>query len=241
MIEIQTRRGPFKKSTKWFVQKPVRSDAYKLVQYNQCQHLEPIIGFHRTDFYTIVIDLGESDDGLLANCGKNTRYKINRAKREGVGFNLEDNLQHFANFYNTFAQQKSLAILQQKHLESLIPYLHVTKATLAGDDLVMHSYLVDKSIGKARLLHSASHFRQENKVVSKNTIGRANRFLHFEDIIYFKKLGYKIYDFGGYALNTNQKELQQINEFKEGFGGLILRESHYLSIPLYCLQIFNKN
>lgn len=241
MIEIQTRRGPVTKSTKWFCSQPDRSDAFRLVQYNQCQHIEPIRGFHRMDFHTIVVELSDSEDMLLGNCGKNTRYKINRARREGVCFALEKNLQNFATFFNTFAQQKSLTNLQEAQIDALAPHLHVTKAQLDGEVLVMHSYLIDTITRRARLLHSASHFRQENETISRNLIGRANRFLHFEDILYFKNLGYKIYDFGGYAINTMQKELQQINKFKEGFGRTIIKESHYLSAPLYCLRMLYKN
>lgn len=241
MIEIQTRRGPVKKSTKWFCSRPDWRDALKLVQYKQCQHLESVKGFHRMNFHTIFVDLGKTEASLLGNCGKNTRYKINRARREEVSFAVEENLQNFAKFFNTFAQQKSLTSLQKTNIEALSPHLHVTKAGCNGEDLVMHSYLVDTRLGRARLLHSASHFRQQSETFSRNFIGRANRFLHFEDMVHFKKLGLKIYDFGGYALNTKQKELQEINRFKEGFGGIVVQESHYLSTPLYCFHMLSRS
>jgi hypothetical protein len=236
MIEILTRKGPITKWTKWFSARPEKRDVLRLVQYNQCAHLEPAKGFRRLDFHTIVVALGQSEDALLGQCGKNTRYKINRARREGVCFALEKDLHHFAEFFITFACQKSLSSLTDTQLKALAPYLHVTKARLDGDDLVMHSYLVDKKLGRARLLHSASHFRQKNETYPRNFIGRANRYLHFEDMLHFKNLGLELYDFGGYAKNTQDPDLQQINSFKEGFGGSIVQESQYLSTPLYCLK-----
>jgi len=61
-------------------------------------------------------------------------------------------------------------------------------------------------------------------------VGMANRFLHFENIKYFKENGYKEYDFGGYAYNTQDKHLQNINAFKAAFGEYYL---NYYSYPLY--------
>lgn len=64
-------------------------------------------------------------------------------------------------------------------------------------------------------------------------VGMANRFLHFENIKYFKENGYEEYDFGGYAYNTQDKHLQNINAFKAAFGGVLSEQSDYYSYPLY--------
>ena len=67
-------------------------------------------------------------------------------------------------------------------------------------------------------------------------MGRANRFLHLEAIKLFKKDGYSLYDLGGYAKNTTDPVMIGINKFKDSFGGRLLEESHYLSLPLVALQ-----
>jgi len=81
------------------------------------------------------------------------------------------------------------------------------------------------------LLYSATTV---NSKVSKSEIGRANRFLHYEDIKYFKELGYRFYDLGGIAKDTQDDKLQGINKFKEGFGGELVRQYNYYS-PLYSI------
>jgi lipid II:glycine glycyltransferase (peptidoglycan interpeptide bridge formation enzyme) len=52
-------------------------------------------------------------------------------------------------------------------------------------------------------------------------------------MLYFKSLGAKKYDLGGYAVDDSNEERQQINEFKKGFGGEIVKEPNYMSYPLY--------
>ena len=47
------------------------------------------------------------------------------------------------------------------------------------------------------------------------------------DMIYFKKEGYAIYDFGGYAYGTNNPDLIGINNFKDQFGGELVEESNF--------------
>lgn len=48
-------------------------------------------------------------------------------------------------------------------------------------------------------------------------IARVNRALHYEDMIFFKNLGFKCYDFGGIAYQTKDKDKSGINAFKMAF------------------------
>jgi len=56
-------------------------------------------------------------------------------------------------------------------------------------------------------------------VKKRNLIGRANRWLHYQDMRRFKAKGFALYDFGGYAKDSGDVDLQRINQFKEGFRG----------------------
>ena len=47
-----------------------------------------------------------------------------------------------------------------------------------------------------RLLYSASHFRATSDSGERNRIGRANRLLHWHEIITLKDLGFELYDLG---------------------------------------------
>ena len=57
---------------------------------------------------------------------------------------------------------------------------------------------------------------------------------------YSKNEGMLIYDFGGYAPNTKDKDLQDINKFKDGFGGELKRESYYIPYPIWLLRKFKR-
>lgn len=73
--------------------------------------------------------------------------------------------------------------------------------------------------GRARLLHSASHFRNSNDSGYRNMVGRANRWLHWKALLRFKASGHTCYDWGGWYDGTDDDARLNINRFKEGFGG----------------------
>ena len=115
------------------------------------------------------------------------------------------------------------------------PNILLTMACLGDEPVVMHSYIIDREDKRVRLLHSASDFRSLSTSQERAIIGRANRFLHYSDIIYFKNNGFFIYDFGGISLDKNDAEQLKISEFKRGFGGVLVEESNFLSWPLIFL------
>jgi lipid II:glycine glycyltransferase (peptidoglycan interpeptide bridge formation enzyme) len=55
--------------------------------------------------------------------------------------------------------------------------------------------------------------------------------LHWEDILYFKANGFKVYDLGGVSMDTTNQDRQAINKFKECFGGILVKEYNSL-IPV---------
>ena len=48
--------------------------------------------------------------------------------------------------------------------------------------------------------------------------------------------GMKVYDFGGYAPNTDDGIIAKINDFKDSFGGTVAEESSYTSLVLIRAQ-----
>ena len=70
----------------------------------------------------------------------------------------------------------------------------------------------------------------------RNFIGRANKLLTVKDIFYFKSQGLKIFDFGGYAADTNDESLKGINNFKLLFGGKVVISANYFSYSYWLLK-----
>ena len=87
--------------------------------------------------------------------------------------------------------------------------------------MVWHAYHV--GYDRATLLHSASVLRAESGQALRTKVGRANRYHHWRDILYFKQLGLRIYDFGGWYEKKEDRARLNINKFKEGFGGNIVK------------------
>jgi lipid II:glycine glycyltransferase (peptidoglycan interpeptide bridge formation enzyme) len=222
-----------KHTEKWFSNDILISDMFKLIIYKQSNLIEKKIGFIKEPFYTFVIDLTQNIDDIFSKIKKNTKYEINRASREGVKFEIHNDIEYFIDYYNKFAATKNLSKLNNANIDIFKENIIVTKAINENDDIyVMHSYIFDKEKSVVRLFHSASFYETDDKKV-RNLIGMANRFLHYEDMKYFKNDGFETYDFGGYAYNTTDKHLQNINDFKLAFGGISTQQSNYYSLVFY--------
>ena len=217
---------------------------FGLNHYKNCQATQRKIGFFRKISYTKLIDLTLDTNSLLRSFGKNTQYKIRRAQREGVEFSEQISLQEFVEFYNIFADTKQRKKLSYHSLSPLMKYLTITKAMVGDNCLVVHLHLCDQTASRAQLQYVATHFRREANPDTIKLIGYANCFLHYANMCHFKKIGYKIYDLGGYAYQTSNQELVKINEFKDGFHGNLVKEGDYTSIPLFLIlkakELFTK-
>ncbi len=70
--------------------------------------------------------------------------------------------------------------------------IHFSIAFYNEIPLVFHSYIIDDS--HVRFFYSCSSFRQEREMSS--IIGRMNRLLHWENMLFFKHKGICEYDWG---------------------------------------------
>jgi len=223
-------------TTRWFSSSTERMNPFGLNHYRNCQTTQRKLGFLRTISHTKFVDLTVGTNELIKSFEKNTQYEIRRAQREGVEFSEQITLQEFVEFYNIFADIKQLKKLSYHSLEPLIHNFKITKATIEGNSLAVHLYLCDQTASRVQLRHSATHFRKETNHDTIKLIGYANRFLHYADMCHFKNLGYKIYDLGGYAYQTDNQDLMRINKFKDCFHGCLVKEGNYISIPLFIMR-----
>jgi lipid II:glycine glycyltransferase (peptidoglycan interpeptide bridge formation enzyme) len=180
------------------------------------------------DFYTLLIDLGKKPEDLFSCFEKNTKYEINRARnKDGVLIETLDAAKEkdaFYDFYNRFALTKNREPIGTAEIDSLVANNMFTlrAASFEGERLIYHSYITANN--RARLAQSASLFRASDNPAFRALTGRANRLLHWDDILYFKDRGYKIYDLGGVTPDKSNNEGQAIARFKECFGGSLVKE-----------------
>lgn len=239
MVKFSYKKFIFKYNIIWFSEAVKISSFFCFSDYRQCSINKSIIGFFRNPFQTIHIDLLKGDEDIFADFSKNTQYEIRRAVRDGIEFSESTDVRRFVDFYNKFAKSKNRGIIGENDIEIFKENIIFTMASHGGNTLVMHSYLIDGG-KRARLLHSASDFRSFLTSQERAIVGRANRFLHYKDIIYFKKKNFTVYDLGGISIDENDDDLKKISAFKIGFGGLIVQESNFISFPLAC-YLFAKN
>ncbi len=176
------------------------------------------------DFYTLLLDLTQDEDTLFNAFGKDNRYKIRRAATKDIGTSAfldkpSGALDAFCQFYDEFATAKGVGQVYRKWLDqaACAGKLILTRAGQGSDVRVWHAYVVSGS--RARLLYSASLFREQDKILQA-LIGRLNRWLHWQDILEFKRRGVRIYDFGGLFSDESSAAAAGINRFKEEFGGV---------------------
>lgn len=233
MIETAARVGPVLHRTKWFAEQLTWMDSLRLVSYVQSAHPRPHLGFVRRTFQTKVIDLTASEDGIFGQFGKNTQYKIRRARRDGVTCHFDGDPATFHGFYNQVAKDQGRWPIPPGRIEAAAAEACISYARLDDTVLVMHCTLIDRTLRRARLWYSCSRHVLEDSSEFRNTVGRANRLLHFEDMRHLKNEDLIIYDFGGYSADKTDHKKMAINAFKDGFGGRLLVESNYVSYPLF--------
>lgn len=231
MIHLCRKIGPFLYERKWFARQVSFWERFRFVSFRQYLGSAPA-ALVRRRFQTIHIDLAFSEEHLLATMKKNTVYEIRRAEKEAVSTDElapADTKHLFQHFYNAFALRKGLSLLSQSQIDSFGSHLLVSRARHGGGDLVMHAWLFDQTEGRTRLLYSATTV---DPGIDRGLIGRANRLLHYRDLLSQKMKGFRVCDLGGVAGDPEKSDTAGIDQFKFGFGGKLCSEDHFDSIPL---------
>lgn len=171
--------------------------------------------FQFKEFDTIVIFLHNSNDEILAGISRTFKYHIRKAGKLNIKFqNIElknEMIRFYLNSYNTFAKRKKLLQFPEQRVNALVKNekLTLTSVQKDGETVTLHAYLHDDKRVRLLTSHSLSLIEDDT------TIGYCNKFHHWQDILYFKNLGFEWYDFGGVSRDKTDGR----NYFKRSFGG----------------------
>lgn len=213
----------------WFDEEPQEKPNVDVVHY--VERTQPINGIRFDEFYTRVLDITKDQESLWNNLGKNNRYKINRALQKDkfvyLWWNketIENNiLNEFFEFHDRFASLQRLKKISRSRVRSFaeaeILDLSLTKSP-DGNPLVWHAHCCVQN--RVVFFYGAS-LKNPNDTSYQSLVGRANRYHHWQDILRFKDLGISIYDFGGWYVGKTDQKLLNINNFKEEFGGEVVK------------------
>jgi len=212
----------------WFDEKPDQAPV-DWIYYRQCP--SPVSGAGCKYFYTLLVELEDSPDALLKSFNKSIRYNINRASArdkfvcENTSHITDDMLTSFGEVYKPFATQKGLGALDRARLGQLAKEgcLHLSIVRdREGMALVQHVYY--RGTKRSSLMHSVSVHYSKADSLERNAVGRANCLLTWCDMLRLREEGLKHFDFGGWYSEHKDQARLNINRFKEGFGGKIVRE-----------------
>ena len=238
MLIIDTRHFFFlKKKEIWFYnEEPHDEAAYTVYSYVR-QHLTFKKRFDaQSAEQTLTIDLHRSEADIFKQISRTFRYHIHKATRHGIVFEnlasprIEECKDLIASF-NAFADQKKIRRAGKKRVFALrqTGNLFITRAKKDDHALVTHVYLGDGS--RAVLLYSF----HSNLPVAASERGYANKFLHWQDILFFKKQNYATYDLGG----INSETVPGITHFKLGFGGKEETIQNYIRVASWIRPVFS--
>lgn len=220
---VKYRKHGLRMAELWLDQpivRPAHCDVLLLQQYSQVPD-----DAYRTRFHSLKIDLTLSEDEVMRGLNRNTMYEVRRSKaKDGVEcvhdmLATDQTCEAFRNFYDEFAKAKELPLTAMNELlaRAADGALRFSRAMRHGAPIVWHVHAVTRD--GVSLLHSASLFRQSDDGELRTVIGRANRQLHWCDMLFFKAEGKRTYDFGGWYAGSEDQDLLRVNQFKEGFGG----------------------
>ena len=210
-----------------FFDEPARPVAADIIRFHHRSN--PVAHARCAGQQTLWIDLSANPDAILAAMNTDTRYKIRRAAKDGAVYEFQALpdatwVKEFSEFYDRFALDKGLPPANRKRLAAMLEHGALDLSRMRGPDgevLIWHAHLLGHD--RARLLHSASLFRELDKNAAA-AVGRANRMCHWEDIQRFKGEGLATFDFGGWYGGTGDAAKLRINEFKRGFGGTVVAQ-----------------
>ena len=181
---------------------------------------------------TLYTDLTRNEDELLSEIRKNYRYEIRRSIKDseaGIEIYSPSDLRkndaivgEFREFHHEMYRAKGIDVTLTD-LE-VYPFINadalwITRAVKDNGTLVFHTYL---DLGDTiRLYQSCSLFRDRKEDAA--VIGRSNKRLHWEDMLFFRRKGFATYDWGGISSFENPNG---IDEFKLSFTDSVERDRH---------------
>jgi hypothetical protein len=205
-----------------------------LIRHFYCSH--PVPGARSTKIYTLWISLRQEPQSLLTNMSRATRAQLRQAAKENFKCEFSSAptnewTTQFFDFFDRFADSMRLKRVNRRRLLALRKKNSLDLSRISSSEgkvLVWHANIRRGEF--AFCLYSSSLFRNHDRKMAAY-IGRANRLLHWQDILRFRDEGVSTYDFGGWYPGSQNEALLNVNRFKESFGGELVVQ-YNCDVPL---------
>ena len=187
-----------------------------------------------TTTYSFVTDLTAERDAIYAGFGKHCQAEIQRAQREpGLAVDAArpaqsaDEVEQMLAFHRRFASGRGIppADCRQVRAAAAANRLLLSVVTIDGEPVVWHSYVTSRG-QFARGLQSASAADKSDSK-ARRMVSRANRLLHWADMVALREAGFTTLDWGGRFADECEPHKKGINDFKRDFGALPVEYSEW--------------
>ncbi|MDP3555834.1 MAG: hypothetical protein Q8T03_00590 [Bacteroidota bacterium] len=213
---------------------------------NYCIQVNENINNALNEFYTLLIDLSIPIDKIWDAIYYRTKTEINSfINHQNFDYNLISNLSEtglnsFIKLYDAFAKNKKISKAEKFRLNAYNKHkiLFVSYIKQNNEFVCINFYRVTKK--RATNLYSFNLNFLNNNSYSASHYGRAHRTLHWLDIQEFKILQAEAYDFCGWYNELINKDLLNINKFKEQFTQYKIKEYSGVIYKNKLLTLLNK-
>lgn len=177
---------------------------------------------------TWVLDLTQSEDDILKNMRKSTRYEVRRIEKTGITVQQGNNTKALDTFWNL-------------HLETVkrqgftpFPRNNTEKElTIFGENAQIFSAFVDKKPYSSSIIlfdKNAGYYHQGSSIYSKVPVAHATIWAAIKEA---KKRGCQEFNFWGVVAESETKHpWYGLSKFKRGFGGTEKQYLHCQDYPL---------
>lgn len=211
----------------WFVRiSPLIDDSYQTLVTSFGFRPSPV---HQVDAeYCWVLDLGGSEEQLLANMRKTTRYEIKRAEKIGVTVEKSTSpadLQYFRALYKTTSQRHGF--VPHKGIDAEFDVFARAHNAL----LLLGKHKGDVLAAAIILFYGNQAIYHHSSSVPSNI--PVNYLIQWEAIREAKQRGLPMYNFWGIAPPAKLSHpWQGLSLFKKGFGGRAVEYIHAQDLPI---------
>ncbi|RJR15556.1 peptidoglycan bridge formation glycyltransferase FemA/FemB family protein [Candidatus Microgenomates bacterium] len=175
--------------------------------------------------YGWILDINKSEEELLADMRKTTRYLIRQAQKLGVSVSSSLDSNDFLTLYEETSRRHGFI----KHHGIREEFEHFSRKNECKLFVARYEH---KILASALIIYFGNQaiYHHGASVTSKVP---ASYLLQWESIKEAKKRGKKIYNFWGIAPSENTNHpWRGITLFKQGFGGRVQEFMHVMDIPV---------
>lgn len=204
---------------------------FDVVYYFHCSEKGP----DAEVFNTIFVDLEQPEEDILNSFSKTNKktirslLKSNEIQTSITDTPSDEDIEEFADFFDKFAKEKGIFLCDRNLVYNLnkISSLTIGKACYKGDILSFMVFIRNNERVTGQYEASGRFFFADDPEKVKMA-SKANRVLEYSCMLHFKKRGLKIYDLGGVTLDPSDEEKANIDMRKQGFGGELVKEYHFM-------------